>query len=122
MKSKICRKCGVEKPIEAFYLNKSYKDGRLSTCNTCKREVDLKRKRKYKTYRHELDHVISPEKGDVLKVYVQNSESRYGKFIKMQPIANDEKYLLSEVEKIERLDDIDYFVDDKRVIFKTVKN
>jgi len=35
MKTKICTKCKVEKPIEAFYRRKSFKDGREYECKPC---------------------------------------------------------------------------------------
>lgn len=33
--SKICSKCGVEKPLEHFHKNKRTKDGRVSACAVC---------------------------------------------------------------------------------------
>lgn len=32
---KICNKCGVEKPIDDYYIHKGYPDGRNSTCKLC---------------------------------------------------------------------------------------
>lgn len=36
--TKICGKCGTEKPIEEFAAVKGYKEGRCSWCKSCKRE------------------------------------------------------------------------------------
>ena len=35
METKICYKCGEEKPLEEFYKDKTRKDGRHSLCKTC---------------------------------------------------------------------------------------
>jgi 5-methylcytosine-specific restriction endonuclease McrA len=33
--SKVCIKCGTEKPLDQFFKNSNYTDGRLHTCNIC---------------------------------------------------------------------------------------
>ena len=38
--NKICTKCGIEKPIEIFYKNKSKRDGYSSICKDCQKEAD----------------------------------------------------------------------------------
>lgn len=38
--NKICTKCGIEKPIEEFYKNKTKRDGHSSICKDCQREAD----------------------------------------------------------------------------------
>lgn len=35
MSVKICRKCGIEHPIEVFYKNARYSDGRYTWCKYC---------------------------------------------------------------------------------------
>lgn len=36
--TKICKKCGIEKPLSEFTKNKNMKDGRLNTCKECSNE------------------------------------------------------------------------------------
>jgi len=43
--TKICTKCGVEKPLEEFCLDNSRKDGRSSRCKKCKNELQNERRR-----------------------------------------------------------------------------
>lgn len=40
---KTCRKCGVMKPLEAYYRDKSRKDGYRDACKTCKCACDRER-------------------------------------------------------------------------------
>lgn len=35
---KKCIKCGIDKPLEMFHLDKSKKDGRVGACKECKKE------------------------------------------------------------------------------------
>jgi 5-methylcytosine-specific restriction endonuclease McrA len=36
--TKECKKCGAEKPLEAFYVDKAKRDGRASWCSVCTKE------------------------------------------------------------------------------------
>ncbi|MBN1104726.1 MAG: hypothetical protein JXL84_15010 [Deltaproteobacteria bacterium] len=38
MKTKVCAKCGLEKPVEEFNRHKLYKDGLDRQCKSCKAE------------------------------------------------------------------------------------
>ena len=38
MESKVCSKCGVEKPLSEFALNKTRKDGHASDCKDCRKQ------------------------------------------------------------------------------------
>lgn len=38
-RTKVCRRCREEKPIDEFYKNSSMKDGRDYYCSTCRRET-----------------------------------------------------------------------------------
>jgi hypothetical protein len=40
IKTKVCTKCGVEKPLTEFYRDKSKKDGRRNICKSCDKEKD----------------------------------------------------------------------------------
>lgn len=48
--TQICKKCGVEKPMEAFHKNDTYKSGRASTCIECRHALDkiLRQTEEYK--------------------------------------------------------------------------
>lgn len=37
--SKVCRRCGAEKPLAEFYRDSAFKDGRGSTCKPCKEDA-----------------------------------------------------------------------------------
>lgn len=37
MRWKVCRTCGVEKPLRQFYRHPNYADGHMSDCKDCKR-------------------------------------------------------------------------------------
>ena len=48
IKSKVCKECGREKPVDEFYQNFIYKDGLMPICKDCQR---LKSKIQYETKR-----------------------------------------------------------------------
>lgn len=35
MNAKICKKCGIEKPIEQYSVNRGARDGRVNSCKPC---------------------------------------------------------------------------------------
>lgn len=41
MKTKLCKKCNIEKSIEEFHKNKRMKDGLHGHCKSCKKKYDL---------------------------------------------------------------------------------
>ncbi|MBN2060726.1 MAG: hypothetical protein JW882_09960 [Deltaproteobacteria bacterium] len=45
--TKVCKKCGLEKPIDAFHVNNALKDGHENRCKDCKnataREIRMKK-------------------------------------------------------------------------------
>ena len=44
----ICKKCGTDSPLEAFYKNSSYKSGYSATCKECSRAYAKQHSRKNK--------------------------------------------------------------------------
>jgi phage terminase large subunit-like protein len=63
--SKICTKCGEDKPLESFHRQRSGKHGRLATCKVC--EIERSRSRHYKkTYSisvKEYDDMVEKQQG-----------------------------------------------------------
>ena len=45
--TKICAKCGIEKPIFKFYARASSKDGHQNACKKCTSELFKKNRHKY---------------------------------------------------------------------------
>jgi hypothetical protein len=43
---KLCRRCGIHKPLDEFGKNKSRQDGRAQYCRECFREINLASYRK----------------------------------------------------------------------------
>lgn len=43
-KTKVCRKCRIEKPMTEFYLNAESKDGRTNKCSSCLIEMANRKK------------------------------------------------------------------------------
>ena len=43
-KTKICRRCGVEKSLDDFYVKKSYADGHRSYCKQCDSELNAQQR------------------------------------------------------------------------------
>ena len=40
VKTKVCKKCGQELPLDQFYTSVNCKDGHVGTCKKCKSEHD----------------------------------------------------------------------------------
>ena len=52
MESKVCVKCGIEKPLDDFYKHSKMKDGRLNKCKECtKNDVKANRSENIEYYR-----------------------------------------------------------------------
>ena len=51
---KPCKKCGVEKELEEFYVNRQKRDGRSNVCRCCQQEID--RRRRHTIEFHNLPH------------------------------------------------------------------
>lgn len=41
VKTKVCKKCGRELPLDQFHMNDNCKDGHVGTCKICNEEVGL---------------------------------------------------------------------------------
>lgn len=57
MHTKKCRKCGIEYPIDTFYINVRYKDGRYTWCKHCfveakKKNITKEQKNSYAKSSH----------------------------------------------------------------------
>lgn len=66
IKTKVCKKCGRELPIENFYTNKSLKGGHDNTCKECKtaytKEWQKKNREKKKARKIEEERVAFESK------------------------------------------------------------
>lgn len=79
---KVCKKCGIEKPIEDFYVQKGMSDGHLSFCKDCVRDrvhkhrlENLERIRKYDRNRPNAKERIKKEREDI-----KNNKERYKRY------------------------------------------
>lgn len=66
MCSKVCFKCGAEKPLSDFYKHKKMADGHLNKCKTCTkkdssqhREDNLEKVKEYDRNRGGLEHRVA---------------------------------------------------------------
>jgi hypothetical protein len=64
MDTKVCKKCGEEKPFSEFYKDKSKPDGYYSSCKSCKNgyfksvDPEKKKKKKRKYYEKHKDRLL----------------------------------------------------------------
>ena len=79
MKTKVCTKCGIEKPIESYHRDKTKSSGRSSHCNECKNES--------RKFRDKNPDLVQRSKG---RLY-NNSREKY--------LANRDKILQRERQK-----------------------
>lgn len=54
--SKLCLKCGKEKPIEMFCKNKRKKDGLDIYCNECKKNISQLPENKEKSHKYQVEY------------------------------------------------------------------
>jgi hypothetical protein len=92
---KICKDCGVEKPMSEYYLHKGMMDGHLNQCKKCVRERVSNNVKKnseyYKKYEQERNKLPSrvqarkeyrqTERG---KIYVANARANFKKKFPMK--------------------------------------
>ena len=102
---KVCKKCGIEKPIEDFYVHKEMSDGHLSFCKDCvrdrvhkHRQENLERIRKYDRNRPNAKERMKKE-----YTTIQNDKERYKKYLERKKKWNKEnrhkKYAHNKVKK-----------------------
>jgi len=75
MVNKVCKKCGVNKNLECFYLHKKMSDGRLSFCKDCVKE----RMRKYSKTDRAIELVKEWNKTDKGKAVISRHRIKYRK-------------------------------------------
>ena len=80
---KVCKKCGIEKPIEDFYIHNQMRDGYLSFCKDCvkdrvsnHRQENLERIRKYDRNRPNAKERIKKE-----YEAIKNNKERYKRYL-----------------------------------------
>lgn len=71
METKICTKCGIEKPLTEFVKNKTKKNGYASECKECKhkRYLDYYKNNKSKFYANKKRHK------EKIKDYINSAKS-----------------------------------------------
>lgn len=115
MKTKVCSKCGVEKPIDEFYKDKHRKDGVRADCKSCV----CKRQKKYgdnhKEERKEYNKEYNETHKEELKLYRETNKEEISEYAKEYNIThrvekaknynkyyNNNKAKIREYEKIRR--------------------
>src|SRR5262245_36882243 len=61
MKTKLCNKCGEEKPLEEFYTRRNTGDGYMNWCKECHKSVT------YANTRHPKDKAVEMGATDVIR-------------------------------------------------------
>ena len=93
MKTKVCRKCGKEKPIEEYYVHKQMADGHLNICKECtKKRVAIHRENnleKIKEYDRNRPNKL--ERYELNKKYHQKNKEKVKEHQKKWRRKNREK-------------------------------
>ena len=78
MKTKVCKKCGEEKPIEEYYVHKQMADGYLNICKECtKKRVAIHRENNLEKIReYDRNRPNKEERYVKHKEYVKNNRKR----------------------------------------------
>lgn len=119
MPSKICSKCGIEKPFDNFYKRKDSKDGYRNDCKDCKnimfknlyksnkdkinekhKEYNKNNKKEIKKYHEEYYQENKEKISKKIKEYCENNKEKRKEFHKKYYQENKEKRL--EYEKKRR--------------------
>lgn len=98
MKSKICTKCGIEKPLSEFYNRKQTKDGKRSACKDCinfsnKKWINENRE-KYSQYQRKYLKENKEHFAGLRKKYRKENPERYSEYGKKHYCENREKRIL----------------------------
>jgi hypothetical protein len=107
IKTKVCRKCGVEKPIEEFNKNKNHKDGLANQCKECARLYRIENKEKSAAYGKEYRKNNKEKVRARHKKYVAENAEKVKQRKRKHYLANKDKikkttklYLEKNKEKI----------------------
>ena len=84
IKTKVCKKCGRELPIENFYVNKSLKGGHDNTCKECKNEYAKEWQKNNREKKKALK--IENERVEFEKKYKSYTDKELAKFTPRQLI------------------------------------
>ncbi|MCK4666881.1 hypothetical protein KAU33_09040 [Candidatus Dependentiae bacterium] len=69
--TKVCSKCGIEKPLDEFYNRKISKDGKYSSCKKCRCEHGKKYRQEHKEENEQYRREHKKEKAEYDKEYRQ---------------------------------------------------
>lgn len=110
---KVCKKCGIEKDIEEFHKNKTYKDGYNSTCKECKREYARKysnenkdkikeyQKEYYKNNQEKVKERVSKYRNEH-KEEIKEKKKKYNEIHKDEIKVKKKEYYEKNKEKINK--------------------
>ena len=102
MDSKVCFKCGVEKPLVEFYKHKQMGDGHLNKCKSCTkkdagnhRKLNIEKIREYDRSRSTLQHRVELRKS-TCKKYREEYPDRYKAHCKVSNALRDGRLVRPE--------------------------
>jgi len=96
MKVKICNKCKEEKDIILFSLDRHQKDGHVSRCKSCIKEIDKINKKIY--YKENKDKLKKS-----VKEYRDNNDDKIKKYKKSAPVRNRRNNILKSRRENDQL-------------------
>lgn len=75
---KVCRTCGVEKNLKAFYRHPTYADGHMNDCKLCKRayQRDMHWAKRDQVLAYKREWSRRPENVAKRKAYAQTEKGR----------------------------------------------
>lgn len=130
METKVCTKCGIEKPLSEFYESRSCKDGCHGSCKICFQEYDkkcdpTKKKERHKKYAaenkkylkkyHKIYYAI-PENKERIKKKQSNSRAALADPYIIDAIHRRTKMSPEEIRENPEL------IEQKRTIIKFKRN
>lgn len=88
METKICKKCGKEKPINDFYKHKEMSDGHLNFCKECVKAREAKYRLSHIEHIREYDRnrPNAKERGQKQRIKVKQNSTKYKRYCELKNI------------------------------------